>query len=158
MEVDIKIPEHVIVTADDEGVTINRKGLRNMANRGNLGETKIPYWAIASVNYRKSTVFGGKFELNTISGPQKNGGLGMGFSAYGNNTAIVFRNGKNEEMAALKDFVEKKMKEAHEAQHSSTVVQQTSDADELAKFKKLFDDGTITQEEFDAKKKQLLGL
>lgn len=33
-----------------------------------------------------------------------------------------------------------------------------SSADEIAKFKKLLDDGTITQEEFDAKKKQLLGL
>jgi len=31
-------------------------------------------------------------------------------------------------------------------------------ADELAKFKKLLDDGAITQDEFDAKKKQLLGL
>lgn len=31
-------------------------------------------------------------------------------------------------------------------------------ADEIAKFKKLLDDGTITKEEFDAKKKQLLGL
>ena len=38
------------------------------------------------------------------------------------------------------------------------VVQQVSDADELAKFKKLLDDGIITQEEFDAKKKQILGL
>ena len=32
------------------------------------------------------------------------------------------------------------------------------DADELRKYKKLLDDGVITQEEFDAKKKQLLGL
>jgi hypothetical protein len=40
----------------------------------------------------------------------------------------------------------------------SIVVQQSSNADELAKFKKLFDDGIITQEEFDTKKKQLLGL
>lgn len=30
--------------------------------------------------------------------------------------------------------------------------------DEISKYKKLLDDGTITQEEFDAKKKQLLGL
>ncbi len=34
----------------------------------------------------------------------------------------------------------------------------TSDADEIKKFKALLDDGVITQEEFDAKKKQLLGL
>lgn len=35
---------------------------------------------------------------------------------------------------------------------------QQSNADELAKFKDLLDKGIITQEEFDAKKKQLLGL
>ena len=33
-----------------------------------------------------------------------------------------------------------------------------SQADELKKFKELLDNGVITQEEFDAKKKQLLGL
>lgn len=33
-----------------------------------------------------------------------------------------------------------------------------SNADELAKYKQLLDSGAITQEEFDAKKKQLLGL
>ena len=33
-----------------------------------------------------------------------------------------------------------------------------SDADELKKYKELLDSGIITQEEFDAKKKQLLGL
>ena len=33
-----------------------------------------------------------------------------------------------------------------------------SNADELKKYKDLIDSGVITQEEFDAKKKQLLGL
>ena len=33
-----------------------------------------------------------------------------------------------------------------------------SNAEEISKYKKLFDDGVITQEEFEAKKKQLLGL
>jgi predicted Zn-dependent peptidase len=37
-------------------------------------------------------------------------------------------------------------------------IQQTSSADELKKYKELLDQGIITQEEFDAKKKQLLGL
>lgn len=36
--------------------------------------------------------------------------------------------------------------------------QQLSSADELKKYKELFDSGIITQEEFDAKKNQLLGL
>lgn len=34
----------------------------------------------------------------------------------------------------------------------------TNPADEIARFKKLLDDGAITEEEFAAKKKQLLGL
>ena len=39
------------------------------------------------------------------------------------------------------------------------VVEVKSDeADQLKKYKSLLDDGIITQEEFDAKKKQLLGL
>lgn len=38
------------------------------------------------------------------------------------------------------------------------VVNQVSQADELGKYKDLLDKGVITQEEFDAKKKQLLGL
>ena len=44
---------------------------------------------------------------------------------------------------------------------ASTVIKpeiQHSNADELKKFKDLLDSGIITQEEFDAKKKQLLGL
>jgi len=38
-----------------------------------------------------------------------------------------------------------------------TVVQQASAADEILKFKQLLDAGVITQEEFDAKKQQLIG-
>ena len=37
-------------------------------------------------------------------------------------------------------------------------IQETSNADELKKYKDLLDSGVITQEEFEAKKKQLLGL
>ena len=162
MRVEIKVPEHTIIDADDTGVTITRKGLRNLANRGQLGATKIPYWAIASVSYRKSTIFGGKLELNTVSGPQHNGGLGgleaaTAFSAYGSATAVPFRNGKNKEMAELHDFIQEKVEEAHKPQPATQVVQ-TDSADEIAKYKKLADEGTITQEEFEAKKKQLLGL
>ena len=54
------------------------------------------------------------------------------------------------------DFIEKKRSEMRSS--SNTIIQQTSAADELKKFKELLDLGIITQEEFDAKKKQLLGL
>ena len=43
-------------------------------------------------------------------------------------------------------------------QGATTIIQQSDAADELSKSKNLLDQGVITQEEFDAKKKQLLGL
>ncbi len=55
--------------------------------------------------------------------------------------------------AALDNF-----KEQESNASTAPVVQQVSAADELLKFKQLLDMGAITQEEFDAKKKQLLGL
>ena len=45
-----------------------------------------------------------------------------------------------------------------ERKKQSTQKSKVSEADEIMKFKKLLDDGVITQEEFDAKKKQILGL
>ena len=45
-----------------------------------------------------------------------------------------------------------------EKTHNIQSTTSTSNADELKKYKELLDDGVITQEEFDAKKKQLLGL
>ena len=45
-----------------------------------------------------------------------------------------------------------------DAQAVNVAAPQLSAADELVKFKGLLDSGVITQEEFDAKKKQLLGL
>lgn len=45
-----------------------------------------------------------------------------------------------------------------QAQQNAPAQAAPSSADELKKFKELLDSGIITQEEFDAKKKQLLGL
>ena len=50
------------------------------------------------------------------------------------------------------------LKERQEKQVSVGVIKESSEADELKKYKDLLDSGVISQEEFDAKKKQLLGL
>ena len=49
-------------------------------------------------------------------------------------------------------------KEEKQPQQVINNIQETSNADELKKYKDLLDSGVITQEEFDQKKKQLLGL
>lgn len=49
-------------------------------------------------------------------------------------------------------------RQSHEPSPTITQAIPLSDADEIKKYKELLDSGVITQEEFDAKKKQLLGL
>ena len=73
--------------------------------------------------------------------------------------AIKFTMLKNRD--ELHDAISKLLVERQSRTSSTTTIKQEihqSDADELAKFKDLLDKGVITQEEFDAKKKQLLGL
>lgn len=48
--------------------------------------------------------------------------------------------------------------ENSQIEYAGTIVQPLSAADEIVKFKALLDQGIITQEEFDFKKKELLGL
>ncbi len=54
----------------------------------------------------------------------------------------------------LSDVTEEEIRQAGNGNNNSTV----SAADELKKYKELLDSGVISREEFDAKKKQLLGL
>lgn len=72
----------------------------------------------------------------------------------------MFSFGKTNEFAAdIADSIKTAFvnyKDSQENRESS--IQPLSQADELKKFKGLLDDGTITQAEFDLKKKQILGL
>ena len=93
------------------------------------------------------------------------GALGGYYAASANNTQSA-----NDQLARIVDYSKCPKCGSHNLVDATdediernkapqeTVVQQVSVADELKKFKELLDMGVITQEEFDAKKKQLLGL
>ena len=69
---------------------------------------------------------------------------------------LVIKNA-NEIYKVFSDLLIERQKETVKA--SSNIIMQTTDeADKLKKYKDLLDSGVITQEEFDAKKKQLLDL
>lgn len=75
-------------------------------------------------------------------------------------TELVKFETKKSETIRLSGLIEGIIKEVVDAKKApaTQVVNQISAADELKKFKELLDANLITQEEFDAKKKQLLGL
>lgn len=76
---------------------------------------------------------------------------GGAFDAAGDENSLVFTNEQAYEIALqIKKYVE----DYTESNRSATV----STADEIRKLKALLDEGILTQAEFDAKKKQLLGI
>lgn len=77
-------------------------------------------------------------------------------------TKKVFINGSRVEwtmMEKVKEYIVSRIEEEKEKKNKNNETStSTSSADEILKYKNLLDSGIITQEEFDAKKKQLLGL
>lgn len=117
------------------------------------GEKTIYYKDAIGVQYKPSSVLDGYIQVETAAG-----GVSSSSSQYGGENAIQF-SGKerNAEAEIIVAFIKNKIDELKNMPVGG-VVQQISPAEELKKCKELLDMGIITQEEFDAKKKELLGL
>lgn len=105
-----------------------------------MDQKEIPLSVINAVSYSKQFVSG------TVS--ITNGANVTGIEKINAVAAPIMAKTIREQMAAIKSPTQ-----------SQTVVKSTPDVpDEIRKYKQLLDDDIITQEEFDAKKKELLNL
>lgn len=123
---------------------------------GNIsdGEKTIYYRDCIGVQFKESGLQIGYLQLETASGI-----MNMKQNNFFNENSFTFDTTvqSNEKMNEVADYVRGKVEEAKNG-GGQTVVKEASAADEIKKFKELLDMGIITQEEFNAKKKQLLGL
>lgn len=110
--------------------------------------------AIQSVQFRKGGAFvNGFIQFGVMGDQEKQGGV---LAAANDENSVIFSIDQNEQAEKIKDYIEGII--LNRSKGGQPVVQQASAADEILKFKSLLDAGAITQEEFDAKKKALLGL
>ena len=135
-------------------VEINKKGSGFIT--GNTSKT-LPMANIMSVSVTPSTIWARGFIEFTVPGGKDSANIEQ---ALRNENALpLAAAGQNEEAMKIKAYVEEQiMKQANNKGGTTIVQQAASPAEELKKMKELLDMGIITQEEFDAKKKQLLGL
>ena len=117
------------------------------------GEKKFYYSDLTSVQFREP----GAITDGYIEFEYPGSRSGHNADAYQSENAVAFTKKDTALMRSIKDFIEQKIR-AYKQSRNAPAVQQISPADEIKKFKELLDAGIITQEEFDAKKKQLLGL
>ena len=141
--------------AYNDKIVISHKGLSNAIQMGINGDKAVYYQNITAVQFKKTTNWTfGYIQFSIKGGNESIRGL---LGARHDENTIKFIPQKNRDMNSEAEkavaFINSKI---HDIQNG--VTQTGSSADELIKFKTLLDMGAITQEEFDAKKKQLLGL
>lgn len=123
---------------------------------GNIsdGEKTIYYMDCIGVQFKKSGFQIGYLQFETASGIMNNRS-----NNFFNENTFTWDESKqsNEKMEEVANYCKKKIDEYKSGKHNKSS-SQVSPAEELKKFKELLDMGVLSQEEFDAKKKQILGL
>ena len=141
---------------EDRAVLSVKAGLGSFVT-GNYsdGEKTIYYVDCIGVQFKESGFQIGYLQLETASRLMNNNQ-----NNFFNENSFTFDTSvqSNEKMNEVADYIRARVSEAKNGPKQQTVVQEVSAADEIIKFKNLLDMGVISQEEFDAKKKQLLGL
>jgi hypothetical protein len=136
----------------DTGVIIKRGAKGFLLGGGMLrGDKTIPYSSIVAVQLKKAGMTAGYIQLTLKGGSEAKSGLFQ--SAIDENSInfhSAFGGNNNELFTEAKTLIEEKI--------NSVGVPKSSGLDELEKLATLKEKGIINEEEFNAKKKQLLGL
>jgi len=132
----------------DNNVIIKR-GVRGVLLGGGMlrGDKTIPYSSIVAVQLKKAGLTPGYIQLTLKGGSETKSGL---FESIKDENSINFRNGQNKNFEEAKRLIEEKINNAS--------VSENNNLNELEKLAELKEKGIITEEEFNAKKKQILGL
>lgn len=144
----------------EDKIELTQKGAIGFLTQGLKGTKTYFYSDISTIQFKNCGMTAGFFEFTFSGGNDKKGGV---FSGSKNDNRFTF--GKPTlgaakklavEMNEINEYIQNKLKEC---KTTKTIINSApSEADEIKKFKELLDQGIITQEEFDLKKKQLLGI
>lgn len=132
-------------------IRIRRKGLVALIHHGLKGDKEILLSSITSIRFQPAGVLNPGYIHFSFQGGQELHGVG---AATRDENAVLFKRRHQDAFEAIKSEIEKTMI----AIADSTSPRYQSNLDEIAKLADLRDRGIVTQDEFDAKKKQILDL
>lgn len=127
----------------------------NIIVGGSSGDKKILFADLTAVQFREPAGYSVGYMQFIYPGSSESKANVL--DAINDENSIPFQPSELENAQAIYNYIEERRHDLS-ARRNGQVVQQLSSADEIKKYKELLDSGIITQEEFDAKKKQLLGL
>ncbi len=146
----------------DEYVYFERKSIMGhldsiffKSQKDYYNEKKIPYDMINGVEWNKASMIRNGYITLSIEGEIKSetGLKGASKSA----SSIGFYPKSNDDAAKCAEFISNKVKECKKQTVEVDIKSSVSKADELIKFKKMFDEGIISEEEFVKIKEKIIG-
>lgn len=138
---EIKKPQKATITLSNDSIIIKKHGHFQKLK----GENIIPFSSIASLQFREAKLtVNGMLRFTIIGNPSFRGSIA-------DDNTILFVRKNSDGIEEIRDYIQSKL--------FSDVEKASVDAvSEIRRFKHLFDDGIISEEEFLSKKKQLLEL
>lgn len=124
-------------------ITLGKQGIHMHKGWLNVTDKQVPYEKVNTVESQQ-TLFDRMFGCGSIKIFTGNDIQGIVFSGIDN-------------PAKVKQLIEQRIGQASKFTSAAQQTVQTSAADEIAKYADLKDKGIISEEEFDLKKRQLLG-
>ncbi|MBE7436037.1 MAG: SHOCT domain-containing protein [Anaerolineales bacterium] len=137
----------------EDKVTITPKGLLGAINQGLKGTKTIPFSSITAIQFKKSGILSGYLQFTLPGGTESRGGV---LDATKDENSFIFAGGKaNEEAEKVKAYIEKQIQILR---NPVTPKQEPASlSSELEKLADLKNKGIISDEEFQAAKKRLIG-
>ncbi|NOU23672.1 MAG: DUF4429 domain-containing protein [Methyloglobulus sp.] len=151
----------------NDRVVISRKTIMGFLAQGFTGDRTIPFSNISSVEFRKPSLLANGYIQFIVSGTlpvlAKTGIFGTSQESLKDPNTVIFRAFNSDIPAkaeAIYHLILNKINENAKIEGIKSIatneLNKLSVADEIRKFKKLHEDGIISQEDFDRKKQQLL--
>jgi putative oligomerization/nucleic acid binding protein/uncharacterized protein DUF4429 len=134
----------------EDKIRIKRKGVVAFLGHGLKGDKDILLSQISSLQFKKAGLLvNGYLQIAFVGGTEPKGST---FQAVTDENTVLFNTGPQKVFDDIKAAIERKMVSAR------TPAKASSFLDDLEKLAALRDKGIITDAEFAAKKRQLLGL
>jgi hypothetical protein len=137
----------------EDHLTITPKGVLGFLNKGIKGSKEIPYHSIVAVQFKEAgSVFSGYIQFTIPGGNESKGGL---FAATTDENTFMFAEKKNNILAIeIKKYIDAAIRNMRNPQVRVTT---SSFSDELKKLVEFKEQGILSDDEFQAAKKKLIG-
>ncbi|MBK7393424.1 MAG: SHOCT domain-containing protein [Chloracidobacterium sp.] len=137
----------------EDRVTITPKGVLGFLNKGMKGTKEIPFHSIVAVQFKESgSVISGYIQFTIPGGNESKGGVRA--ATKDENTFMFAGKANNAIVIEIKNSIDSAVHKLRTPQSNQPAA---SLPDELLKLAKLKEDGILSDEEFQAAKKRLIG-